>query len=280
MSLKNRRDRLQQQAAEAAAAASAPERHALHRQIKGSRREQRAEIRSAQSMATALQESIDQARREARSLDNLTPRDRALLLGGLSEQRPLVAAQLAYDVRAAGQEGRQTRSDLRSQLVDLAQQQGTTAESAFQQLLQDAKDRALQRASQHETHRHNVAMENAAAASAAADASPGGNKTASQKLSERTSFNNALREAVSQYKAADANGDVPSLSDTQAWLNFTATVYKAKGVTRRKDAERAVQVLQTALGAIPYANSQVAGPMSPDQQKALELARRLGLIPG
>lgn len=157
--------RLRHQAQQIAQAQAAPQRHALHRQIHATRRDERRTAASIASMSGAEQAAISQARREIRNNTNLTQADRAAALAELSTQRLNVAAGADYLTRESRQTFAGQRSDLRSSLVDLAGEQGANAASALQQLIatrQATKADTSAAVSQRHFDAHQAALDRAA----------------------------------------------------------------------------------------------------------------------
>lgn len=239
-----RREHLGDRAEQMAAAAAAPAEAELHDQLQDTRRDTRHAVQSQHSMADALLSALDQARHAIGGIEGLRPEDRHTIKAELAQRIPDVAAGEAYGVSNARREGRETVSDIRSDLVDVARQEGLDAKSALADLIEAAKDRQAERA---------------------------GSK-ADRIENQREHHKNATarsRDYSQQVKTAIAEGqrllttyadDPPD--DEAKWALFQGEIAKAEGVNNPDAAAEATQTLRRQLERTREPGEGEIGPFS------------------
>lgn len=246
-----RRKHLHADAAAQAAAAAAPQRHAVRRQIHAARRDRRSSTRSLRSMDAALQDSITTARREVHRQPGLTTEDRATALASLSAARVSATAGTNFATQQVRQETAGQIADLHQTEQDITAEQGTATAAALADLVAAAKDRAATK-SEAVAGRHFDARQNALDRAATLKAAKG--PTPAEAKAHRQDFKTAMAVAENAYQIAAAQGTEPS--DEAGWQKFLEVVSSHKGVNDYKAAQDAVdKVRRRAIANILQAAS-------------------------
>lgn len=240
-----RHHRLRHQASQQAAAAAAPQRHAIHRSIHASRRDERKALRSIKSMNTAIQDSIDAAQHDIRHTSGLLPQDKASALATLATSRVSAAAGASFEAQQARQDAAAIRHDLRTSLVDLSAQQGATAQSALADLLQARKDRQATVAAD-QASRHFDARQAKLDRRAAAKPTP---------TQQRNASASAAAAGIIAKRLFQEHGIPSTAAD---WAAFERLVASSKGVDDPADAHAVVKKLRK-VSAAAWVATQAAG---------------------
>lgn len=142
----NQRSRARRTARATARMQTNPARRAIKREKKEAKQLRNQSLRAAESLAQALAASLGQAGKNLKGVPGLRRRDLGSALAELAQRQ--VDARAGANLRAQQiQKDYATSVDeLNDQLTDVASQRGEITASTFLQLLEQAKDRNLQKA--------------------------------------------------------------------------------------------------------------------------------------
>ena len=261
---------LRRRAAQQARRASLPARRAARNEIRGVRQDTAATVRSLNSMGQALDDSLDQARRNARSI-GLSGDDLKMMLRELAMRETDVAAGTQLQIQQARRSGLEDLQAARAGLTDVAD-----AEAAARlDLLGQMRAQRAERREQVADRRADVAgdirgfildqLGESGVPGLAGGSSGGGGgagMTPTQKRDKAASRENAQHWALEVFRQSKEDPEGPSggpaeWSDSD-WDALTSAVLKQEGVSDVADARWAVsRIRENVTGE----QLQDAGPM-------------------